>query len=115
MKDLNKANSYQGLMTNSAASEVIKNFFADLWTQAWFKNGVIEKWNALMADNLKQTLSTKAEQIGKTLTQSQPKNAEVWTSSLEHHVNYSNTVKAIQLYLDARFKYLDKKFKEMAK
>lgn len=115
MKDLNKANSYQGLMTNSAASEVIKNFFADLWTQAWFKNGVIEKWNALMADNLKQTLSTKAEQIGKTLTQSQPKNAEVWTNSLEHHVNYSNAVKAIQLYLDARFKYLDKKFKEMAK
>lgn len=115
MKDLNKANSYQGLMTNSAASEVIKNFFADLWTQAWFKNGVIEKWNALMADNLKQTLSTKAEKIGKTLTQSQPKNAEVWTNSLEHHVNYSNAVKAIQLYLDARFTYLDKKFKELAK
>ncbi|MCQ2255709.1 MAG: CotH kinase family protein [Bacteroidaceae bacterium] len=115
MKDLNKANSYQGLMTNSAASEVMRGFFADLWTQTWFKNGVIEKWNALMADNLKQTLSTKAAQIGKTLTQSQPKNAEVWTNSLEHHTKYTNTIKAIQLYLDARFAYLDKKFKEMAK
>ena len=115
MKDINKANSYQGMMTNSAASEVMRGFFADLWTQAWFKNGVIEKWNALMADNLKQTLSTKAEQIGKTLTQSQPKNAEVWTNSLDHHVNYNNAVKAIQLYLDARFAYLDKKFKELAK
>ncbi len=115
MKDINKANSYQGMMTNSAASEVMRGFFADLWTQAWFKNGVIEKWNALMADNLKQTLSTKAEQIGKNLTQSQPKNAEVWTNSLDHHVNYNNAVKAIQLYLDARFTYLDKKFKELAK
>lgn len=106
--------SHKGLMIDYAAHKMMKNFFVALWTQEWFRLGVIKKWNALADAGLLSTLKEKSTAISATLAHTQPKNAERWSNSLGDFSTYSASVSAIGTYLDKRFEYLDKKFNELA-
>lgn len=118
MSDKETAGSHKGLMIDYAAHKIMKNFFNALWTQDWFKQGVIEKWNTLYGSSastdLLATLKQKATSISSTLAQTQEKNAEKWDNSLGNYENYNSAVNAISTYLDQRFEYLNKKFNELA-
>lgn len=114
MSDLNTVGSYKGLMIDYAAHQMMKDFFGALWSQDWFKLGVIAKWNALKEDGLLTSLKLKSSSISATLAQTQPKNAARWENSLGQYHSYSDAVSAIGSYLDQRFAYLDKKFNELA-
>jgi len=114
MSDLNTADSYNGLIFKYNKYGVMKSFIEDLWTQDWFKTGVLAKWNALVEAGLLSTLKSKASTISATLEQSQQKNAEKWPNSLKtkykNYSSYSAAVAAIGTYLDQRVPYLTKKF-----
>lgn len=114
MSDLNTDGSHKGLMIDYAAHKMMKNFFVALWTQDWFRLGVIKKWNALADAGLLTMLKEKSTAISATLAQTQPKNAKRWDNSLGNFSTYSAAVAAIGTYLDERFVYLDKKFNELA-
>ncbi len=125
MSDLNTNGSHNGLMVEYAAYDGMKQFFQFLWTQDWFKSGVKTKWGELYTGSttsgLAQTLKTKASSLAETLEQSQAKDLVAWPNSMEYnstshakHANYAAAVAAISTYIDQRFPYLDKKFKELA-
>lgn len=114
MSDLNTEGSHQGLMINYAAHKMMKTFFTTLWTQQWFREGVIAKWNALTEAGLLTSLKAKSATIAATLAQTQPKNASRWDDSLGDYQTYQQAVSAISTYLDQRFAYLDQKFTELA-
>lgn len=114
MSDLNTEGSHQGLMINYAAHKMMKTFFTTLWTQQWFRQGVIEKWSALTEAGLLTSLKAKSATIAATLAQTQPKNASRWDDSLGDYPTYQQAVSAISTYLDQRFAYLDQKFTELA-
>lgn len=114
MSDLDTDGSHKGLMIDYAAHKMMKNFFVALWTQDWFRLGVIKKWNALADASLLTMLKEKSTAISATLAQTQPKNAKRWDNSLGDFTTYSASVAAIGTYLEERFKYLDKKFNELA-
>lgn len=114
MSDLDTDGSHKGLMIDYAAHKMMKNFFVALWTLDWFRLGVIKKWNALADAGLLTMLKEKSTAISATLAQTQPKNAKRWDNSLGDFTTYSASVAAIGTYLEERFKYLDKKFNELA-
>ncbi|MCQ2255706.1 MAG: CotH kinase family protein [Bacteroidaceae bacterium] len=126
MSDLNTEGSHDGLMIEYAAFPKMKAIFQYLWTQEWFSTAVLAKWETLYSGNINEGLAQKLRNYAasrySTISQlSQPKNLEVWPNSLEYnsstHAKYADFIdayKAIGTYINQRFPYLDKKFKEMA-
>lgn len=113
MSDLSTKDSYRGLMTNYAAYGLMKDIFADLWTQSWFANGVKSLWNE-KHEAVITAMTAKASALATELTESQAKNAEKWSGSLGSHANYTAAVDAISTYLTERDAYLTTKFAALA-
>lgn len=125
MSDLSIVGSHKGLMIEYASFGKMKDLFNYLWTLDWFKTAVTTKWNELYTGStetgLAQALKSEAASLAETLAESQAKNLAKWPNSLEYnstshakHADFNGAVASIATYIDQRFPYVDKKFKELA-
>lgn len=109
MADLNTASSYNGLMTNYAAYDVMKNIFTQLWQERWFANGVNNLWKE-KHEAMLAALKTKATALKTELADSWTKNATQWDITGEQ----ATSINAMTAWLTERDAYLTKKFAALA-
>ncbi len=109
MADLNTAGSYNGLMTNYAAYDVMKNIFTQLWQERWFANGVNNLWKE-KHEAMLSAMTTKAAALKTELEGSWAQNATKWNITGEQ----ATSIEAMTTWLTARDAYLTKKFATLA-
>lgn len=133
MSDINTANSYEGLIFNSAKASAWKNKLEALWEQEWFRTAVSTRWNELYnggTDDLLATLLSKVTTIERRLQQTQAKNFSStddggagWSltgagltgvSAESTYTSHAEAVSQVRTYLGERFAYLDNKFEALA-
>lgn len=116
MSDLDIDGSYNGMIFTHADYGVMRNTLQDLWKEEWFKEAVLNKWNSIVSSDVKATLKTKLNSLADEIAQTRDYNYKTLTEggagwTLEGY--YEDKVTEISTYLDNRFDYLDKKFKEL--
>lgn len=109
MADLNKASSYDGLMTNYAAYDVMKNIFTQLWQERWFANGVNNLWKE-KHEAMLTAMTSKATALKTELEGSWALNATQWNITGEQATSFN----AMTAWLTERDAYLTKKFADLA-
>lgn len=109
MADLETAGSYDGLMTNYAAYDVMKNIFTQLWQERWFANGVNNLWKE-KHEAMLTALTTKAAALKTELEGSWAQNATKWSITGEQ----ATSIDAMTTWLTQRDAYLTKKFAALA-
>ncbi len=108
MSDLD-ANTYNGLMTNYAAYDVMKNIFTQLWQQKWFANGVKNLWEE-KHEAMLAALNTKITTLQTELSESWAQNATKWSVTGEQ----ATSINTMKTWLTQRDAYLTKKFAALA-
>lgn len=108
MDDKDARFSYKGLMIHYADYGTMKRFFADLWKQDWFADGVSEKWNNAK-EGLKSQLLSKVDALATYLDASQDNNHNQWEDSYGEFSTYADAVDALKTFINNRFDYLDVK------
>ena len=133
MSDISTANSYEGLIFNSAKAAAWKDKLKALWEQEWFRTAVSTRWNELYeggTGDLLATLLSKVTTIERRLKQTQAKNfastddgGAGWSltgagltgvSAESTYTSYAEAVSQVRTYLGERFTYLDNKFAALA-
>lgn len=109
MSDLNSAGSYDGLMTNYAAYDVMKTVFTQLWQQPWFARGVKSLWDE-KHEAMLTALNAKITSLQSELSESWTKNATQWSVTGEQ----AASINAMKTWLTQRDAYLTKKFAALA-
>ncbi len=109
MADLNTAGSYDGLMTNYAAYDVMKTVFSQLWQQPWFAIGVNSLWEETH-DAMLSALNAKIAALQSELSESWARNAAKWSISGEQAMSITTMTE----WLTQRDAYLTKKFAALA-
>ncbi|MCQ2243126.1 MAG: CotH kinase family protein [Bacteroidaceae bacterium] len=109
MADLNTAGSYNGLMTNYAAYDVMKNIFSQLWQERWFANGVNNLWKE-KHEAMLTAMTSKAAALKTELEGSWAKNATKWSITGEQ----ATSINTMTSWLTQRDAYLTKKFAALA-
>ena len=109
MADLNTAGSYNGLMTNYAAYDVMKNIFTQLWQERWFANGVNNLWKE-KHEAMLTAMTSKATALKTELEGSWAQNATKWSITGEQ----ATSINAMTAWLTQRDAYLTKKFAALA-
>ncbi|MBQ6062424.1 MAG: CotH kinase family protein [Prevotella sp.] len=121
MSDIDTEGSYNGMIFTRADYGVMRNKLQALWQEEWFKEAVLAKWNTIYGSDattdvkaaLLSKLTTLANEIAQTKEYNYKATADGgagWTLD----GSYDDEVAAISTYLNSRFAYLDKKFKELA-
>ncbi len=133
MSDISTANSYEGLIFNSAKAAAWKDKLKALWEQEWFRTAVSTRWNELYkggTGDLLATLLSKVTTIERRLKQTQAKNfapaddgGAGWSltgagltgvSAESTYTSHAEAVSQVRTYLGERFTYLDNKFAALA-
>ena len=109
MADLETAGSYDGLMTNYAAYDVMKNIFTQLWQERWFANGVNNLWKE-KHETMLTAMTSKATALKTELEGSWAQNATKWNITGEQ----AASINAMTAWLIQRDAYLTKKFAALA-
>lgn len=121
MSDIDTEGSYNGMIFTRADYGVMRNKLQTLWQEEWFKEAVLAKWNTIYGSDattdVKAALLSKLTTLANEIAQTKEYNYKAmadggagWTLD----GSYDDEVVAISTYLNSRFAYLDKKFKELA-